>query len=667
MASTSIRVYSSQPAIEEILKIEGVIIVDQTPPGSPDVIGNNTVCLVGEFTDMRLAVRVDPATGAVTTSCQPDFAYSPADFANKFGGPDWTIGRFGAEMGNGWVAAARKPWPAGSFICAPINLCSAYGTRYWRQLPTNRSATDPTPIVPLSVGVIEAGREFRAGSNRVRVGTRVVFTADPPISSGTDGVVTPASLPAATQAFVAASGDFNGTTDPTRRAQKGDLIVLGSYNAASGANLTCANTYRITSVNVNGTTLTLQRLDGSNFTTSNWEAGTSMPWRLHPAQTGDSGGHYTLAENQGYVVPARPLDATISAATLLGPVLTPPASTGVVWDVLSGLTGSTHAAQPLTYPAAVQAPNAPNSSALDALYQGAIDSLGGDAFPRSQIYAIAAARKSATIHQALRVHCLSSTRNGHPRICYISPAVNVTNASTVFGDSSPGVGANRSEKVLYRWSAVRTFVAEAVGIPVVGSDGQTYTDGYLDTPLDEWCLCLRALLAPERDPGQSSPPVPLAFGNITDYARGVTPPTEGEYVVAKQRGVGVIKIDTPPPQIQSSVTSSLTSGERDENRRVMADFVEINLANLMRPYIKEPLTDDLKETETGQCEAFLQLLKDASRIEDFQVDPFSLNTPQMLEQGIFVMKVSVRMIAIQKAIVLSVSVGPNVTIQPLNQ
>lgn len=667
MASVPVRVYSSQPPIEEILAIEGIVIVDATPAGSPDVIGNNTVCIVGEFQDMALAVQADPSTGAIRTSCRPDIVYSPADFANKFGGFDSTIGKFGAEMGNGWISVARKPWPAGQLVCAPINLCSAYGTRYWRQLPTNRSATDVNPIIPLSVGVISAGREFRNASNRVKIGTTVTFTADSYYSSGTDGVITPVGLPVATQNFVSASGDFTGATNPARLVTKGDLIVVGSLNGTAGI-LTSAQTARVRSV-TNATTLVLERLDGSNFTTSNWDTAASAPWRIHPARTGDSGGNYILSEVAGYIVPARPLDATIAMATALSPALAPATPSGVVWEPLSGLAGITHPSQPLTYTAAIQAPNAANSSSLDGLYQTAFDALLGEGFPRSQVYAVAASRKSQTIRQILRVHCITSTTNGHPRIGYISPSVNVASLSTVLGDADPGVGANRNEKVLYRYPTLAVFIQECIGVALTGSDGLTYTDGYVDTPADEWALCLRALLAPERDPGQAEAPVPLAFGNIFGYGRGMPAFGNGEYKVAKARGVGLFRIDTPPPQIQSSVTTSLTAGEKDENRRVFADFVEINLGELLKPYIKLPLTDDLKETINGQIEAFFDLLLGPvpqQRIKAYQVDPFSLNTPQTEEQGIYLVKVACRMLAILKDIVLSVSVGPNVEIQLLN-
>ena len=663
MADSFVRVYGSMPGIEEILKIEGIVIVDLVPTGGTNVIGNNTVCVVGEFADMGRAVAVDATTGAVTTSCQPDLAYSAADFANKFGNFDSTIGKFGAEMGNGWVAVARKVWAQGALVCAPINLCSAYGTRYWRQLPTCRSATDVTPIVPLSAGIVPAAYEFRSGTSRVHLGTQVVFSSATYYNSGTDGVVVPAGLPAATQIFTSATGDFLGATDPTKAVTKGDAVVVGSL-AGTGAVLTDAATLRVVSI-TNGTTLVLERLDGSNFTTGNWIAGTALPYRIHPALAADTGGNRTLSEAQGYTIPARPITATIAMATTLTPYPVPIAPTATLWVPLAGLQGSTHVSQPLTYTASVQAINAANSSALDALYDIALTSLLGNDFPQAQVYAVGCARKSTQIRASLRGHCLTSTANGHPRICYDSPSVNQASFSTIVGDADPGVGANRDERVMYRWYAVQTFIASLVGVPLVGSDGQTYTDGYVDTPFDEWCLAVRSLIAPELDPGQSTDPIPLSFANIIRPARGMPKLGIGEYITAKARGVGLVKIDRGTPQIQSSVTSSLLLNTKDENRRCFADFIIINITQLLTQFVKQPLTEKLKLTETAQVEAFLDALKGpvpSERIVDYSVDRFALNTPQLEEQGIFALQVSVEMVPIQKDIVIAAMVGPTVEV-----
>jgi hypothetical protein len=138
---------------------------------------------------------------------------------------------------------------------------------------------------------------------------------------------------------------------------------------------------------VSATTMTLERQDGSNFTQTNWVAETAVVYRVHHGSDADSGGAFTVSQAGGYVVPARPLtngsgssstNGLIPAAALCTPKLVPPAQTNTTWDPLSGLTARTDPTTGLVYTAAVQQPNAPDSSALDALYQTAVNALLDD-------------------------------------------------------------------------------------------------------------------------------------------------------------------------------------------------------------------------------------------------------------------------------------------------
>ena len=130
------------PPLEDIAAIEGITFVDNPAPGGLGGTPSNFACLIGEFADMRQCLQVDN-TGLVSTLFRPEFALSQADFLDKFGGFDSTLGKFGAEMGNGYVAATGKVYGTARFLCLPVNLCSAYAGRMWRQLPTCRSATRP--------------------------------------------------------------------------------------------------------------------------------------------------------------------------------------------------------------------------------------------------------------------------------------------------------------------------------------------------------------------------------------------------------------------------------------------------------------------------------------------------------------------------------------------
>jgi len=853
-----LRVYASMPSIEEITKIEGPVIVDATPSGPPQGVSVGVVALVGEYTDMRYATVADKSTGAISTRILPQVVFSAADFQEKFGGFDETLGRFGGAMGNGYIAVKNKVFAAESLIPVAVNLCSAYGVRLWRKLPTCKSATDPTPVTPLQASRVPAGTEFRLGQSRVRLGTRVDFSASVAINEGTDGVVTSSGL-AASHTFTSASGDFLGGIDALKLLRKGDILVLGALGGA-GAVLDNADTYRltgaptsvagnsygtvivpasnqnglritakvlgvtvtivvragdttlavpavvgkaviinvattagasistatevaaailaeptaaalitgtalgtgntvVTALSINtldngalaltalaplvsikflqtgtGTTLdaavlpgtnqvlvtlatdgnglstttgtllkakldavpsvaalissaqvgsgaglvaptadyaalpygnqlTVEKLDGSSF---DWTTGTAQPWRVHAAACADTGEHNALADAGGYIIPARPLDATVASATLLGPRIAVPAGTATYWEPLAGLTMRTHSGQPLTYTAAVQAPNVANSATVDALYDTAIDALLGDAYPVSTVSLVVAARKSATIRSKLRAHALVSTANGRSRAAIISPALDTLSVNTVVGDADPGVGALRNERVWYCWPPVRTQVPEAVGFTIATSDGQTTVDGSLDTSADEWMASLLSQLAPERSPGQSTDPVPTSFNAITDFARGVPALGAGEYQTMRKRGVCGFRITSDGVQFQSAVTTSTVSGEKDINRRRFADYVELSTGKIVDKYTKEPLSQSIKDAAEGDLEAFLGQLTggDTSplneRINGYSLDTKSLNSPALEEQGIFVFGISVRMLPIANNIVLACRIGPGV-------
>lgn len=677
MSSTFIRGYYSMPSLEEITKIEGVIVVEGEISGGPGGTPSNYLCCVGEFADMTQCLQVDN-TGLVSTLFRPQYALSAADLEDKFGGFDSSIGQFGNAMGNGWVELSGKVVGTGRLLCLPVNLCSLYAGRMFRQLPTNNSATDANPIVPLVAAQVPAGYEFKTGANRLHTGIRDGFTADAYFANGTDGTATSTSS-AATQIFGSATGDFTGATVAGRKVYPGDLLVLGVLGAAGalGAN---ADTLRVVSV-TSAVVIVVEKLDGSNF---DWTTGTALPWRIHPGASGDTGGRtgtsttpgFALAAAAGYNVPARPLDATIAAATAVSPTVPPPTPSANLWDALSGLKFRTHPTQPLTYTAAIQAPNAANSSSIDALYQAALNGLLGDKSPASLIGGILCARKSATIALATKQHCLTSFAGGHPRVCFVAPPVNTLTYSAVIASTYPGVEALRDPTLFYYWPAVRTLpIIQAVGVSIATSDGQTTVDGSLDVTMDGYAAALFTRLAPERSPGQASEPVPSTFVTILDYARGVPAPDIGVYQLLKSRGISGVKIDTPPAQIQSAVNSRLPTTPADprcnQNKVVFTHYVMRSLASMATVYSKELGTDDLRDGLKTAVNGFLNSLGprgpnmvttvNPQRIAD--ASQTDITTPDEADLGIIKLDVAIKMLSTLDFILFRVTAGTTVKIE----
>jgi hypothetical protein len=652
-----IRRFSDFPSLETLREIEGVVTVDQNAPGTINGISAGVACLVGEFADMTYGVAID-ANGVVTTSAQPIEVFSGQDLINKLGGFDTTIGEFGGDGGNGWLELKNKSFSR--LVVVPINLASGRGGRVFRKLPTNKSATEPTPVVPVIGGTVVAGREFKSGANRVRLAQRVQFAETPAFDSGVDGSVTNAGGAAAFQTFNAAGGLFTTVQRPdgTQGVKIGDVLVLGVIGGAAGLGAN-ADTYRVRTV-PGATSLSVEKMDGTAF---DWTTAASLPWRIHPAECADTGTTNALATVSGYRVPMRPLDATVAVDTNLTPSLVPDALTASSADALSGLGARTAPSDGLVFTNTVQAPNVASSASTDALYVTAIDSLLTDDLPEREVNIVWCARTSSTIDSKLKSHALAQKANGIGRISIFSPPLDTLSISTVLGDTTPGVGLNRYREGVYCWPGLQTFVGEAVGTSIKGADGQSYANGVLDVTSGSWGASIMSKLAPERNPGQASDPVKEVMSLALGLQRGVTNLGINEYKQLKAKGIMAPRNDRTVGRIfQSGVTRSVIDGEREIYTRRFSFFVEDSIAQALVPYSKELLTESLKDKMVGSVHDFFDVLlsennKSASRIRGFSVDAESGNTPELDAAGVFVIKYAVEMLVIANTIVQQANIG----------
>lgn len=654
-----IRRFNYNPGADVIQQIEGVNIIDLPPPGSIEGVGTGTVCIVGEFADMTYATLVD-ANGNVTTNTVPTEVFSSQDLINKFGGFDETMGQYGGADGSGFVALRNKKFAR--LVVAAVNLCSAKAVRVWRELPTNKSATDPTPILPVSGGTVTAGREFKSSSNRMRLGAKVSFAGLEAYVTGTDGVTT-AAAPNSTNTFNSPGANFI-----TSGVKEGDALVVGVIGGAGalGAN---ANTYRVTIV-TDANNLVVELLRGADTgNTFAWTTGSAQPWRIHDGSTVASAGYdHQSVEAGAYQVPARPLDATIAASTVVLPTIAPPTGTANVWDPLTGLAASTFSGGALTYTSTIQAPNAPNDSTIDVLYSTALDSLLQDAEPASDINIVFSARHSSTIRNKLRTHVDDASSRGLGRMAINSPQISQRTLSNVLGNSDPGVGANRDERLQYSWPGCTTLIPEAVGSKLATGDSKTTLDGVLDQTFDSWMACILSNLAPERNPGQIAEPVPTLLAPILGFQRGMPALGMPEYIALRRQGVAALRKNSLGFFVQSGITTSQVSGQKNVNRRRMADYIEDSVAKAILPFDKLPLSTQVRDGAVGEIVAFLNQLQSptnpaSQRIEAYSVDDKSGNTPELLAAGVFVINISVRMLATADFITLQFNIGPGVTIE----
>jgi hypothetical protein len=687
-----IRRFGFFPGNEVIRQIEGVAIVDLPPPGSVQGVSTGVTALVGEFADMTYATTVN-GSGVVTTLNNPQEVFTAQDMIDKFGGFDETFGDFGADSGNGFVAVRNKRYAR--LVLSAVNLASATGVRYTRALPLSTTQTNTLPIVPVQGATIVAGREFRGPlGGRLRIAKRVNFTALAPIAVGVAGAIAAAAA-AAVQTFTVAGADFSAILRPDggNGIKKGDIIVIGNNNAGAlqplpaGGSLG-AGTYRVATDALVGspTVLSLEQLTGGNFA---FVTATTIPWRIHVSSDADSApvivlgssvaGGYAATDLGGFSIPARPLtnetggltDGVWTAAALLTPREAPPALTGATWEQLAGLAGQIITAGGLTFTAALQRSNAVQSAAMDALYTGAIDSLVSEQTPMSEISIVFSARTSLAIRSKLKAHVLDASARADGRVAVIRPALTVQDTTSVVSTTDPGVGANRDERVIYSWPGARTFIPEAVGFRLKLANGLTTTDGTLDVGADGFLASVMSNLPPERNPGQSSPPVPELLAAVLGLQNGVPRLELNDYIVLRSNGVAALKIDrTVGPLYQSGITTSLISGQTNISRRRMADFIQDSLSQRLVQFVKLPLTQANKDNMLAEADAFMRELRSednpaAQRILDYRLDDKSGNTPATEAQGIFVIILRVRLIASADFIVLQTEIGESVVIQPL--
>lgn len=461
-------------------------------------------------------------------------------------------------------------------------------------------------------------------------------------------------------AFASASGDFLNTDDPV---YVGDVMVVGVIDGA-GALDSNAGTYRIRSVD-SATGLTLEQMDGTSF---NWTTSSVMPYRIHHGDCADSGGRYHVGQGGGFRLPARPIDNTIAAAQVVPPTSAADAPTGNSWDPAAGLQLLTHPSGGLPYTGTVQAPNAVAASAIDTLYVTAIDALNSESDPASGVNLVHAARTSSTIRSTLKSSVLEHAKTGNGRIALVWPPLDEVDPLNVIGDVAPGVGATRDERVLYCWPHAQQYVAEAVGVQIEGADGNGHDDGLVDVSAASFLLSGLSQLAPERNPGQSSEPMKSTMAAVRAFGRGTPSLNMNAYILFKSKGIVALRYDKTAGYVfQSGITSSLTSGRKNINRRRFADFVQDSVSSRLVTWAKEPLTEAFKTGTYQEVVNFLEQLlsknnQRAQRIVDYSVDVVSGNSRDLEAQGIWVLIGKVRTLATGDTIVFQTEIGEGVVV-----
>jgi len=161
--------------------------------------------------------------------------------------------------------------------------------------------------------------------------------------------------------------------------------------------------------------------------------------------------------------------------------------------------------------------------------------------------------------------------------------------------------------------------------------------------------------------------VPTILSPVLALQRGTPQLSLPEYTALRRAGVAALRKNQLGFFVQSGVTTSQLSGQKDIRRRRFADYVEDSISLALLPFSKLDLTPQNKDGAVTVCHDFCNQLLSPNqpqnqRISAFSVDDVSGNTPQQLAVGIFVIFVAVQMLPEMDFITLRFAIGPGVQI-----
>jgi hypothetical protein len=288
--------------------------------------------------------------------------------------------------------------------------------------------------------------------------------------------------------------------------------------------------------------------------------------------------------------------------------------------------------------------------------------LPSDQAVTQEIGVIWAARRTTAIRQALRDNAINASDVGAGRVSVMaadpptgtdatSAAAGVTAAAALAGTESL-----QSDRVMIVFP--RTQVqSDDLGVAVtINSDG--------------WAASIMNNFPAEKNPGAN--PAPLLDDIVAvELAYQANPLQKQDYINLLAGGVSPIQHDrTVGWWLVNGITAANKTTQPTRvpmKRRRMADEIQDNLADIAAGYLKEPATTERRDAFTSEEVAYLTSLlspnnPSAQRIDGFDVDSSSLNTPDLEALGIFSDKIDVRLLASMDNIILQTTIGETVVI-----
>jgi hypothetical protein len=306
---------------------------------------------------------------------------------------------------------------------------------------------------------------------------------------------------------------------------------------------------------------------------------------------------------------------------------------------------------------------------LDAAYVNAINATTGINGIAKTTNIIWAARHSNAVRRALRSNALFASANGcQGRMACVSPPLNTPPSIAQSVVADPGVGAYRSERVVYCYVGANVFVPLIAQRGLAGGTGFTAT-GNVDVTSDGWMASILSQLPPEENPGQDTP-FTSAINGI-ELGANVQGFSMANYQTFKSLGIAALRMDTDNgiAIFQSGVTSVdplVNAGLVRIARRRMADYIQDSIAVFTSGFGKKLGTFRRKKAIAGAINSFLGTLLGANNPGSQRIDGYTpakdVTTPDESGLGLFRLLVLVRTLTSLDSIVIATQIGDTVVV-----
>ncbi len=317
-------------------------------------------------------------------------------------------------------------------------------------------------------------------------------------------------------------------------------------------------------------------------------------------------------------------------------------------------------AQPLTA--------ALNEAAIDAVYARAFTATLAQNAVTKETNILICARSSNANRQAGRQNAITASSDGlRGRRFVMRPPLNTKRVDAKSLLIQPGVGTYRSDRVVYCYPGVKTFVPQIAVRGLAGGAGFT-SDGIVDLGFDSFVASCISQLNPEENPGQLT----AFMTSVLGVERGnsdVQDMAMDDYVAFKAAGIAALMMEEGVATIQSGVVNvdpAQYANIKNIARRGMADYIQDSLAIALKPFVKKLASAQRRGECAGVVKGFLEGLKSpgnkaSQRINEYTLDAKSGNTAPALALGIFRMIIKVQTLPSLDVIVLETTIGETVT------